>query len=142
MVTNRKMKGTAKSVQLALCWGLIISMVLTLILSAGITYLVLSETMAESAVGYGVMLTVLVSSFLGAIVAAAAVKSRRLFVCLMSGVGYFLLLLSVTALFFGGQYEGMGVTALLVFGGAGAAALMGGKGDGQKRKKRRYKPVR
>jgi hypothetical protein len=41
-----------------------------------------------------------------------------------SGAGYYLTLLAMTALFFGGQYQGMGVTLGLVLAGAGTATLL------------------
>ena len=43
--------------------------------------------------------------------------------------GDYLLLLSIAALFFGGQYEGMGVTAFVILGGCLAVVLLGLKGE-------------
>ena len=139
---NRKMKGAAQSMPIALSLGLAVSIAVTLTLSAAIAYLVLNETINESAIGYGVMSTVLTSALFGAMIAASAAKRRRLFVCFVSGVIYYLALLSVTALFFGGQYEGMGVTGLLVFGGVGTAALIGGKRETNGGRKRRKVRIR
>ena len=54
-----------------------------------------------------------------------------------SGLVYFVTLLAITALFFGGQYEAVGVTGLLVFGASTAVGLLktqGGKlGSGKKK---------
>ena len=44
--------------------------------------------------------------------------------CLLTGVCYYLALLAMTALFFGGQYSALGVTALAVLAGSGGAALL------------------
>ena len=55
---------------------------------------------------------------------------------LISGVAYFLCLLLVNALFFGGSYSGMAVTLILVVLAAGMAALTAGKGRGRRGPKR------
>ena len=90
-------------------------------------------------IGYGVMLLLLTASYAGAALASAKVKRRKGLVCLLTGVGYFALLLAVTALFFGGQYSAVGVTALLILAGSGCAALtpaLGGKRGRKGRLKR------
>ena len=48
--------------------------------------------------------------------------------CLAAGGGYYLCLLAITALFFGGQYQGVGVTALMVLGYTRAEAQTALKG--------------
>lgn len=142
MVTNRKVQGLALSMPSGLALGVVISLILTLVSSTLISYMVLSERMAEGAIGYGVMVSVLLSSGCGALAASLRIKRRRLVVCMASGTCYYLMLLCITALFFGGQYQGMGVTALLVLAGSGSAALLGNKGEGKsskKLKKRRHR---
>lgn len=140
MVANRKVKGTALSMPIGLALGLAVSMVVTLAGSGLIAYLVLGETLGENAIGYGAMVTVLLSAALGAWTAVGRIKRRRLLSCLASGGCYFGALLSMTALFFGGQYQGMGVTALLVLGGAGSVALLSLKSEGQSRgRKKKYR---
>lgn len=140
MVTNRKVKGKALSMPVGLVLGLGVSLVVTLVGSGVITYLVLGEKMGENVIGYGAMVTVLLSAALGALTAVGRIKRRRLLTCLACGGCYFGALLSMTALFFGGQYQGMGVTALLVLGGAGSVALLSLKGEGQGRgRKKKYR---
>ena len=140
MATKRKVKGTALSMPMGLALALAVSLVLTLVLAGLTACLALEGKIAESAIGYGAMGTVLVSSVVGALIAAARIKRRRLMTCLVSGGCYYLALLSITALFFGGQYQGMGVTALLVFAGAGSVALLGLKGErGGVKKSRKYR---
>lgn len=142
MVTNHKVTGNAISMPLGLALGLVVSLVVTLAMAALIANLVLGEKIAQEAVGYGAMATVILSPALGALIASARIKRRRLLVCLVTGLCYYLALLSVTALFFGGQYQGMGVTALLVFAGTGGVALMGIKGESggsNRRKKYRHR---
>ncbi len=137
MVANQKITVRASSMPAGLAVGGCVSLGTTLLLAAGLAKLVDMEILAWENIGYGIMLLLLLSSFLGAMTAFARIKRQRLLVCLVSGGIYLALLLSITALFFGGQYEAVGVTALLVLGGSGAAALLGlcgGKGRG------RFKP--
>lgn len=122
--------------------GGLTSLLLTMILSAILAKMVETEALAQRNIGYGVMILLLISSFLGAAAAQGRVKHQRLLVCILSGCVYFLLLLGITALFFGGQYSGMGVTALLVFGGAGTAALLCTRqGKGSHKRKLRSRKV-
>ena len=87
-------------------------------------------------VGYGIMVLLIVSSFAGAMISFGRIKRQRMLVCIVSGVIYFAMLMSMTALFFGGQYSAVGTTALLVLAGSGAAALLGlRQGRGAKRTK-------
>lgn len=98
--------------------------------------LVMDEKMAMEHVGYGIMILLLAASFLGAVTAQGKIKHRKMLVCLLSGLVYFIMLLAATALFFGGQYTGVGVTGLLILGGSGTAALATA-GQGTNRKKKR-----
>ena len=87
-------------------------------------------------IGYGIMVLLIVSSFAGAMISFGRIKRQRMLVCIVSGVIYFAMLMSMTALFFGGQYSAVGTIALLVLAGSGAAALLGlRQGRGAKRTK-------
>jgi hypothetical protein len=51
-----------------------------------------------------------------------------------------LMLVALTALFFGGQYTGIWVTMLLILGGSGTTALLGmGKGNRHVRSERKIR---
>lgn len=136
MVRNRKVTGNAASMGAGLALGAAVSMAVTIAFSLLTAKLVDSGSLAESGIGYAAMGILLLSSILGAMTAIRRIKRQRLVVCLASGGIYYALLLSMTALFFGGQYTGMGVTALVVAGGCGAVILagMGQGGAGRKRK--------
>ena len=134
MVANRKVTGKAASMPGGLALGGALSMALTILLSVLTAKLVDTGALAEDAVGYAALVILLLSSVVGAAVAAARIKRQRLIVCLASGAVYYGLLLSLTALFFGGQYTGMGVTALAVAGGSGAVSLAG-MGEGRRSRK-------
>ena len=136
MVMNRKPTGRASSMPAGIGWGIVTELSVTVALAALLAKLVETERMQESAIGYGVMVILVLASFVGAWVSAAKIKRQRLVVCLLSAVIYFALLLSMTALFFGGQYSGVGVTGILVLCGGMLAILAGLRGQkGAKRLK-------
>ncbi len=130
MTANRKVTGTASTMPGGLAVGGILSLSITLVGSMITAWLIGTGRISETAMGYCAMGILLLSSFAGAMTAARKIKHRLLYVCGLSGLLYYGLLLCVTALFFGGQYEGMGVTGLVVLAGTGCAALLmvrGGK---------------
>ena len=136
MVANKKITGRATSLPAGLAIGAACSLAATLILTTILAKLVESETLPVEKIGYGIMALLMVSSFAGAMIAFGRIKRQRMLVCIVSGVIYFAMLMSVTALFFGGQYSAVGTTALLVLAGSGTAALLGlRQGRGTKRTK-------
>ena len=123
MVANKKITGRATSLPVGLAIGATCSLAATLILTAILAKLVEAETLPVEKIGYGIMALLIVSSFAGAMIAFGRIKRQRM-------------LVSVTALFFGGQYSAVGTTALLVLAGSGTAALLGlRQGRGTKRTK-------
>ena len=140
MVTNRKPTGRASSIPAGLAVGAAVNVVITCFSALALGKLVDSQKMQWENIGYGIMLLLLAASFAGACAAYAKIKRQRLMVCLLSGMVYFAILLSVTALFFGGQYEAVGVTAALVLAGSGTAGLLGlgSKRGGKTGKLRRH----
>lgn len=136
MVVNQKPTGRALSIPAGLAFGAVVSLGVTILSAALLAKLVDSEMLAEENIGYGIILLLLAASFTGAMTSYIRIKRQRVLVCLLSGVVYFAMLLSITALFFGGQYDAVGVTAILVLGGSAAAALLGLRDSrGGKRKK-------
>ena len=125
MVVNRKVTGTAASMPAGLALGALVSLAVTAGGSVIAARLILGERMPEESVGYCSMAILLLASALGAWTAAGRIKHRGGYVCLLSGIVYYGCLLAATALFFGGIYQGMGATALVVLAGCGAAALLG-----------------
>lgn len=140
MVRNQKPTGLAATVPGGLAFGAAVSLGVTLLASAFLAWLVDTEKLPWEKIGYGIMILVLTAAFLGAWTAFQRIKRQRLMVCLLSGLLYFGILLSITALFFGGQYEGVGVTGALVLSGSGTAGLLGlRQGRGGKPKKTRVR---
>lgn len=114
--------------------GALFAMVWTILGALSVAKLIDSEVIPETAVGYGSGLILLTASLGAALVSFSRIKHQRALVCMAAGGIYFLMLLAVTALFFGGQYTGIGVTALLIAAGSGTAVLMGMSGRGGKRR--------
>lgn len=111
----------------------------TLVLSAVLAKLVDMEKIPQDKIGYGIMVLLLVCAFAGANVSCSKIKRQYLIVSAISAVIYFAMLLCITALFFGGQYSGVGVTAILILCGSLLAAFAkSGKGEGKKRRKNAY----
>ena len=117
--------------------GWLASALVTLLGAVIFAWLLNGERMQMASIGYGTMIILLAASALGALLAFRCVRRQRLVVCLLSGAVYYLSLLAMTALFFGGQYEGVGVTGLVILGGSLAVGLMGLKGE-KRGYKRRY----
>jgi len=125
MTINQKPTGTASSIPKGLALSGIVGLFTTILGSIMIAYMVNAEWIAESNIGYSIMILLTVTSFIAAIIAWKKIKHRRIVVCLLAGAVYYCILLSITALFFRGQYQGMLETALLVLCGSLLAAMIG-----------------
>ena len=142
MISNKKPTGRASSVQSGLAWGLVMGLSISLCAVALTGRLILSGVIQWEHVGYVIMCILLCGSFLSASISCARIKRQFLVVCALSGVLYFGILLAITALFFGGQYEAVGATAAMVFAGSSCSAIMrfrdkgGRKGQGRARHNR------
>ncbi len=113
--------------------GAVVCTGVTLVGSAVFAALISGDLISAASLGYCALATLLLASIAGAISGAGRTKEKRLYVCLLVAAVYLLMLLSVTALFFGGQYEGVGVTGLVIFAGCITVAILGANG-GKKQK--------
>lgn len=120
MAVRHRPAGRAYSMPGGLTIGLIISLSLTLAITGILAKLVNAEKLPWEKIGYGIMLQLFLSTVLGAIAASRAVKRRSFLVCVVSGGLYWISLVGITAMFFGGQYHGFGVTTAVVLGSATA----------------------
>lgn len=123
MLTNQKPTGMSSGIPGGLALGVLAAMVLTVLLGCLLAVLIAKEVLPEENVGYGVMAVLFVSSAIGSTVAYKRIRHRRLMVFVLSGICYLVTLTGLTALFFGGQYEGIFPTAMLIIGGTGVAFL-------------------
>lgn len=129
MTVNRRVTGRASTMPVGLTMAALASLGVTFAGAALTGYLISRDLLQESSIGYCAMALILLSSVTGAAVAVGKIKRQRVLVCGISGAIYFAVLLSMTALVFGGQYQGIGVTALLVLAGSVLVVLLGLRGE-------------
>lgn len=129
MTVNHKVTGTASTIPAGLALGTAAAITVTILLSAVTAWLILRGTIPEDAVGYCAMAILPLSSGVGAAVAVGRIKRLRMQMGLAAAGLYYGCLLAAAALFFGGIYDGMGVTALMVLCGSLLVILLG---SGQK----------
>lgn len=139
MVANRRVTGKAKSMPAGIGIGTAVSVAITVAGAALIAVWIDKGTMSSDAMGYGALATLLLSSLIGSLTAAAMIKHRKSVVCMATGLMYFCALLCCTAMFFGGRYSGVGVTALVIFAGSGASALLCAMRNGGPSAARKYR---
>ena len=138
MTVNQKVTGTAVTMPMGICIGSSISVALTILGAGFVAKLISMEMLQETAIGYGAMIIILLASISGAGIAVRKVKKRMRQVSALVGVFYYVMLLAMTAILFGGKYQGMGVTALLVLAGCGVVVLIAGR----EKKSKRYRKGR
>ena len=139
MATTTRFSGKTMSVPGGLAIGAAAGMVTTAAFSGAIAFYLNCEKISWSQAGYWIMGMLFLASFIGAKAAYGAIKRQRLAVSMLSGLLYWGLLLGLTALFFGGDYEAIGVTGALIGAGTGTAALISGQNrriSGRNRKTR------
>ena len=125
MRITQKVTGRSMTIAGGVGVGVLLSVTLTVVGSAILAGIINGEIIKENGLGYGAIVILLISSIVGALAAWKCVRHRRLLVCSLTGAGYYAALLGLTGLFFGGQYHGMGVTALVVLAGTGCTMLLG-----------------
>lgn len=125
MGNNQKITGRADSIPVGLAVGTACSILFTIASVTVLAKLLDNGKLQWENIGYGIMIQTMIVSFIGAKVSYARIKRQRLMICLLSGVIYYGILMATAAIFFGGQYDGMGVTALLVLAGCASASLLG-----------------
>lgn len=140
MVKNQNYSGRAMTFPAGVLMGAAISLLWSILAAALVGLLIDREMLAHTAIGYGGMLILLTASILGSLLAWKKIKHRRALVCLTTGGAYYLMLLGLTALFFGGQYEAVGVTGILIFAGS-ATVILAGLRKGSSHSKRPYKKL-
>ena len=129
MIRKHISTGRALSMPAGLATGLTIGLATTLILSAILAKLVSIEKVKWGSVGYGIMIILLITSAIDSKATCFMIKRRKLIGCLLAGLLYWLSLIMITALFFGGQYDGMGVTGVIVFCGSAIVCLLESRGE-------------
>ena len=116
MVPNKHGKPSLKST--AVIVGTMVSLAATLAGCAILAKLLDGGFLGEESIGYGVAAIVIFSTWLGAMTAIRKQRGERMLTALAVGLVYFLILLLMNLVIYNGEYAGVPVTALLIFGGS------------------------
>lgn len=141
MVVNRKVTGKAMSMTAGILVGTMLAIVITLAGTALLAWMIDAEYLSENGIGYAAMVILVVASAAASISAIILVKRKQLLISLATGGIYLLLLLGLTAFCFGGQYQGIVPTVIIVTGSCLASAMITNQGKGNRtsvRHNRRY----
>lgn len=130
MIPNHKVTGRALSMPAGFAAATGISLGITLILSVFFAKMISSEKLEWEEVGYGITIMLLATSMIGTETACRLIKRRKLLTCAIAGVLYWVALLTISALFFGGQFQGIGTTGLLILCGSAVVCIFEMKGEG------------
>ncbi len=122
-----------KSILFAVCIGVSISILVTLVGVFIMSLLISNETVSNDTIGYFVLIVTLISSMLGGVSAIAIAKRKFVIVCLSTLIAFALALISVTAMFYGGQYSGVPVTLLIIFCGGICSVMIASKMIGRQK---------
>ena len=134
-----KGNGRAVTIPAGVALGAGVSLAVTLLGAAVTAWLVLEGAFAPEWIGYCAMVILLAGAVSGAGVAVSKTKRLPGQMALASGGVYYLCLLGITALFFGGQYRGVGATALMVFCGSALVIMLAPGGRNRAGCRRRKK---
>lgn len=133
-----KLNRTEKNLWTSILWGAAVSVMVTMIGSGIIAALIMGERIKETSIGYGIIPTIIVASYAGSYIGCKLTEKKRLVVSLVTGSVYLGLLFLMTAILFGGIYEAIGETVLLILCGSVLCAMWTSRGKtGQKGKKRK-----
>lgn len=128
MDIHPKVTGRASSLGGGIAAGVAAALSLTLLLGALLAFFISREVVQQECLGYGVMIILFLAAALGSRLAYGRVQHQRPLVFLLTASSYLVSLTAITALFFGGRFEGIFPTAMLIIGGSGAAFLLPGQG--------------
>ena len=128
-----------RSLPRAIAMGTGLSLGVGVILAALAAAAISRQWIPESGMGYAAAVILIGSTCGGAWLGGRLSPDRRLPVGLAAAGGYFVVLLLLGALCFGGRFHGIPVTAALILGSAGGIALLSlRQGKSRKRKYKRY----
>ena len=139
MTATQKLTGRAASIPAGILIAMAVSSICTLMFSVIGAVLVSKEYMAQDRIGVWAIVTLVSASVAGGMIAANRIKRYRMQMAGLHGGVYYILLIGLNLLCFGGQLQGMGATLAFVLIGSLAAGLLSnqaaGKGSGRRRRK-------
>lgn len=116
--------GKTASIPMGLGLSLAAAATITFLSTFAISILLDRRSIDWANVGYWIMLVLLLAPFVGGKIAINTIKTQRILISLMSGVLYWMFLLCITALLFGGDYSSIWETGALIAAGSLTAALL------------------
>lgn len=132
----RKISGD-NTVAISLLKGMLAGITATLAGTAILSWLIIREMLQETSIGYCAMGVILIASGLASFMAARSAGKGIAYLAGLSGLIYFAVLIGANALFFKGEFQAMGVTALLVLAGSGTSMLLAGRNKKTRKPSRR-----
>ena len=136
---KQKVKGKAVAMPAGIGIGLGVGVIVTLIGAVVLAFALAGESLPVETMGYGIMVVLFTATFLSSVVAMLCIKHRKMQVSLITAGAYLLILLASNALFFGGQYQGVGATVLVVAIAGTAAAFVGSSGGKPLKRKAKFR---
>lgn len=129
MAVSKKVRGTASAMPMGILLGTMTGAAMLGIASLILAWLIHSGKVRVSTMGYISMGILLITAAAGSLLAILRVKRRKILVGLLTGGSLYAVLLGTNALFFGGHYQGMLTTALMIFVGSLTPAVLGMRGE-------------
>ncbi len=118
-----------------LAYGAGICLLTTLLSAAVYSWMLSKQYLQETSFGHTIMAILMLSSTIGCYLGSKTQAKAKWQVCLGISMIYYLILLSITAFFFSGQYQGFLVTGAVILCGSALAFLAGkGRSTGSKLK--------
>jgi len=130
---KRERRIKQRSLGVALFNGTAWSLGITILGAAVMASLILKGTLQDTAIGYAAMAILLLASFAGSMFTVRRAGKKLAVSAMMSGAIYYGILALMNVIVYKGGFEGMGVTALVIAGGAGVTILVNVNSRGGKR---------
>lgn len=112
------------SVGICIFTGIIVCIITALVIISVFAWLISEAYIPEKSTVYVCTSVLIVSTMAGTMTAVIKANEKVLWISLIVAVLFLISLLSCTAMFFGGTYEGIGTTALCVIGSALCTTLL------------------
>lgn len=113
------------SIVIGALWGVGISIILMLILSAILAVMLLNENINEEMIPAAVIVIHIACTLIGCLLSTTLTKRKRVQVCLMTAAGYMLVLILANISLFNASMATLWQTMLTILGTAGAVGFMG-----------------
>ncbi len=124
----KRIKGKQLSLPIGIAIGIFISVTITIAGAMLLGGLIDAQKMPLESLDTTTAVIHLIAAFAGSWISYLVTKKMRLMVSAITAGGYLIVLCGMTALIFGGRYQGFGLGILMVFAGLLLSILLGMKG--------------